>query len=65
MKTKHSVFFQEKNPRVEPRKKKLFDQIFFLSFGQLHSLDYVEPHSSLIVCKVTYSNSNSSYLRID
>ena len=59
-------FFQEKNPRVEPSKKRLFDQILFLSFGQIHNLDYVEPYSSLIVCKVTYSNRHSSYyLRID
>jgi len=55
----------EKNPRVEPRKKKLFDQILFLSFGQIHNLDYVEPYSNLIACKVTYSNSQSSFLRID
>ena len=64
--SKHSLFFQEKNPRVEQRKKKLFDQILFLSFGQIYNLDYVEPYSSLIVCKVTYSNRHSSYyLRID
>ena len=28
MKTKHSLFFQEKNPRVDQRKKKLFDPWF-------------------------------------